>query len=262
MQVGRDRLIPENRDLGGFPTQQKDTIRRWLMSFRWLKFPHTHFSSQRFRRLPDHARLAFVDLACDSALQGEPGIGVDLRGYSQDIIDVLVSNGLIELTSDHKANISLISELYEGLHEKRAEAGRIGGLAKASKSQANSSICLAKPSKTCQTRLDQIETREETTIVPEAPSKRKKEQETIPPSIDDVRKYVTSLGYKIDIDYWFDYYEARGWKVGKTKMVSWKASLRTWKKNAASFGEQEQETFVIPPDDVLRDAGYVVGDAQ
>ena len=29
----------------------------------------------------------------------------------------------------------------------------------------------------------------------------------------------------------FDYYESKGWKVGKSPMKDWKASVRTWEKN-------------------------------
>ncbi|MBR4633268.1 MAG: hypothetical protein IKO48_08150, partial [Elusimicrobia bacterium] len=30
--------------------------------------------------------------------------------------------------------------------------------------------------------------------------------------------------------YFFDYYETKGWKVGKQKMTDWKACIRNWER--------------------------------
>jgi len=40
-----------------------------------------------------------------------------------------------------------------------------------------------------------------------------------------------------DIDAWFDYHEARGWKGMKHTERSVKASLRTWGRNKATFAQ-------------------------
>lgn len=53
----------------------------------------------------------------------------------------------------------------------------------------------------------------------------------IPPSIDDVKKYVIENNYKIDPEQFFDHHEARGWWLGKVKMKDWQAAVRTWVRN-------------------------------
>lgn len=34
----------------------------------------------------------------------------------------------------------------------------------------------------------------------------------------------------VDPEAFVDFYESKGWKVGKTPMVSWQAAVRTWEK--------------------------------
>ena len=50
----------------------------------------------------------------------------------------------------------------------------------------------------------------------------------IPPTPDDVRKYIAENGYSVDADKFVDFYESKGWMVGKNKMKDWKAAVRTW----------------------------------
>ena len=51
------------------------------------------------------------------------------------------------------------------------------------------------------------------------------------PSADEVVKYAKSIDYSLDGNKFVDYYESKGWMIGKNKMRSWKAAVRTWKRN-------------------------------
>ena len=53
----------------------------------------------------------------------------------------------------------------------------------------------------------------------------------IPPSVDEVRTYCTERGNGVDAERFVDYYTARGWLAGKSKMKDWKAAVRTWERN-------------------------------
>ena len=48
------------------------------------------------------------------------------------------------------------------------------------------------------------------------------------PSILEVQEYIQEKSYKVNANTFFNFYESNGWKVGKNKMKSWKASLATW----------------------------------
>lgn len=61
-------------------------------------------------------------------------------------------------------------------------------------------------------------------------TKKHKERRFVKPTVEEVRAYCEERQNGIDPEYFVDYYEARGWVVGKTPMKDWKATVRTWEK--------------------------------
>ena len=63
----------------------------------------------------------------------------------------------------------------------------------------------------------------------------KKEAQTrfSPPSVEEVRAYCESRKNNVDPESFINFYESKGWMVGKTKMKDWKASVRTWERRHA-----------------------------
>lgn len=51
-----------------------------------------------------------------------------------------------------------------------------------------------------------------------------------PPTVDEVKKYCIERGNNIDPESFVDFYESKGWLIGKNKMKDWKAAVRTWEK--------------------------------
>lgn len=60
------------------------------------------------------------------------------------------------------------------------------------------------------------------------------------PSIEDVRAYIMEQGYRVDADTFFDYYESKGWLVGKSPMKDWKAAIRNWNRNQKQKAPHEE----------------------
>ena len=50
------------------------------------------------------------------------------------------------------------------------------------------------------------------------------------PSVLEIKDYCIERNNGIDAEQFFDFYESKGWLVGKTKMKNWKAAIRTWEK--------------------------------
>ena len=48
------------------------------------------------------------------------------------------------------------------------------------------------------------------------------------PTLDELKEYCLSSSLSVDYQYFYDYYESNGWKVGKNPMKDWKATLRNW----------------------------------
>lgn len=66
----------------------------------------------------------------------------------------------------------------------------------------------------------------------------------IPPTADDINQYCEEKGiYGFDADYFIDYYESLGWMIGKNKMKSWKAAVRTWLRRDEKRREQEKHKY-------------------
>lgn len=59
-------------------------------------------------------------------------------------------------------------------------------------------------------------------------SKEEKSKRFIPPTLEEVSQYCRERNNYVDAQKFIDFYESKGWYVGKNKMKSWKASVRTW----------------------------------
>ena len=65
----------------------------------------------------------------------------------------------------------------------------------------------------------------------------------IPPSVDEVRAYCQERNNKVDAQSFVDFYESKGWYVGKNKMKDWKAAVRTWEKSDNQKSKTVKTTF-------------------
>lgn len=61
-----------------------------------------------------------------------------------------------------------------------------------------------------------------------------------PPTPSDVENYATEKGLTIDADKFCDFYESKGWMVGKNKMKDWKAAVRGWCSRNKTDGSAPQ----------------------
>ena len=78
----------------------------------------------------------------------------------------------------------------------------------------------------------------------EKPRKAKRETESIPPTVDEVRSYCEERNNGIDAQYFIDYYEARGWKYSKGLPVkSWKACIRTWERKSTTYDKPSKKNY-------------------
>ena len=53
----------------------------------------------------------------------------------------------------------------------------------------------------------------------------------IPPSLEQVTAYCKERHNNVDPQTFIDFYESKGWMVGKNKMKDWKACVRTWERS-------------------------------
>lgn len=67
------------------------------------------------------------------------------------------------------------------------------------------------------------------------------------PTVEEVAEYCNERNNNIDAEAFIDYYTARNWMIGKTKMHDWKAAIRTWerrKKDSSSNQTNGQDSVI------------------
>lgn len=51
------------------------------------------------------------------------------------------------------------------------------------------------------------------------------------PTVLEISEYCILRNNNLNAETFFDFYESKGWLIGKNKMKDWKASIRTWEKS-------------------------------
>jgi len=76
-----------------------------------------------------------------------------------------------------------------------------------------------------------------------------KKKNFVKPLVADVDAYVKEKGYHIDAEMFFNFYESKGWMIGKNKMQNWRKAVVTWERKwkaentrASNEGLFNQET--------------------
>lgn len=60
--------------------------------------------------------------------------------------------------------------------------------------------------------------------------KAKNAKRFCPPTLQEVKNYISEKGYSIDAEAFIAFYESKGWMVGKNKMKDWRMAIVTWSK--------------------------------
>lgn len=177
------------------------------------------------------------------------------RFYSERLSKELTEQKTIQI-EDIKITLSL--------SEKRSEAGRKGGiqsgiarrLKNAIVDKVHSDNAPRDEAKSKQNEAKFVERKEEKKkeeIPPYNPliEERIKEEKRewgekrtafLPPTPKEVNEYVVEKGLSIDAERFVNFYESKGWMVGKNKMKEWKAAARNWAQREQEQRKQTQQT--------------------
>lgn len=80
-----------------------------------------------------------------------------------------------------------------------------------------------------------------TPIKEEEEEQEEKRKVFIKPTIQEVQEYMQEIKYNGDAEYFINYYQSKGWVVGKSKMKDWKSAVQTWKRNDKTFSNKSEE---------------------
>ncbi len=182
-----------------------------------------------------------------------------------------ISDPMVELAFNFvRVDMDSNNEKYEAICEKRREAGRNGGTAKAKKS-SNSKACqgnlasvanaskskqevanlanASKPSKTYQelaSVADNDNENDNDVFINKNNKKErveKKSNDFSPPAYEDVLAYCHEHKLRIDTKTFFEYYQSQGWRKSRgQKIKDWKACVRAWESREASYPRANKST--------------------
>ena len=62
-----------------------------------------------------------------------------------------------------------------------------------------------------------------------------------PPTLDEVKAYCLERKNQVDPEAFFNFYESKGWMVGKNKMKDFKAAVRTWERTSRNKGSTNKQ---------------------
>lgn len=68
----------------------------------------------------------------------------------------------------------------------------------------------------------------------------------VKPTVEEIKAYCEERKNSVDPDSFFNYYESKGWLIGKVPMKDWKAAVRTWEKN--NYNQPKKDNFAFTTD--------------
>lgn len=74
----------------------------------------------------------------------------------------------------------------------------------------------------------------------------------IPPTVEEVREYCYQRQNNVDPQTFVDFYESKGWMIGKSKMKDWKAAVRTWERNRKGSQQSTGNPYI----DMLKEGRF------
>ena len=118
--------------------------------------------------------------------------------------------------------VFLLTKPQIDANNRRYENGINGGRPK-TKSEPNNNLDKTKSEPNVNVNVNDNDKKE---------SKKKKATHFVPPTLEELKAYCIENGlHNVDGERFIDFYESKGWMVGKTKMKSWKASARNWNRS-------------------------------
>lgn len=185
--------------------------------------------------LPDDLRLKIDDAIKRYVLYGEEPDDNYIK-YS------MYSMMRMKIEKDTEA----YAERCKAISEVRSDAGKKGNEKRWGNSQSSQNIANGRKSrKTSQVSQSSLNTDTDKYHKENTPLTGVKESTKrtafVPPSLDEISAYISEKGYSVDAERFFNFYEAKGWMIGKTKMKKWKNAVANWEKDEKEKSSAKKE---------------------
>lgn len=164
------------------------------------------------------------------------GMLASLTNTPTDIVELamntLIDFDLIEIDEDKTIILPKVIEMIDSAADND-NANRQRRYREAQKTQSlrNVTECVTKSNASvteCVTNDNEsIEIRDKRLDI----ERNTKERKFKKPTLEEISSYCQERNNSVDAQRFFDYYESKGWLVGKSPMKDWKAAVRNWERN-------------------------------
>lgn len=62
------------------------------------------------------------------------------------------------------------------------------------------------------------------------------------PTIEEIRQYCLEKSLDVDAEHFYNFYESKGWVVGKSPMKNWRAAVCTWSRREKEIPQRKRES--------------------
>ena len=205
--------------------------------YYWLKFQSDFFESKRIKKLsalgkvciviylkmqlkslPDGGYLYFTEVEDDFA--SELALDIDEKpAYVRKTVDFLLAHELLIKEDEHTFFMPWVAA---NTGSETASTMRWRDWKKRKMLDSNKE-------QTENKRTANVEREKEKEIDIDIDIEREKERDFLPPTFEEVKARCEEKGYdRVDPWLFISYYDANGWKIGKTPMVNWESALDVW----------------------------------
>ena len=155
--------------------------------------------------------------------------GCDWMGDPDEFVNALVESRWLEQSEEHRLFIHDWAQHCENW--VRAKAQKIG-ISLLGELKSRSFPCdLSNPIQSKTNTADA--TPQAAEVNEQHPQKSKNRNRFTKPTVEEVSAYCRERRNAVDPQAFCDHYESNGWKVGRSAMKDWRASIRTWERNTA-----------------------------
>lgn len=224
--------------------------------YYWLKLEENYFDlkvQKALRRLPSGSDMLICYLKMQLKYLNKGGL-IEFQGIydelSQEIaLDIDEEEDLVKMTLSVLVKWKVIEPSEDGLYITEMQE-RIGSktdaalrMEKHREKQKELQNC-NNVTKLCNkvqksNSIQEIDIEKEKDI--EIDIDNNKAHRFVKPSLEEVQEYCLERNNNVDAERFIDFYESKGWKVGKEQMKDWKACVRTWEKRDSAYKPYQEK---------------------
>lgn len=219
--------------------------------FYWLKLKKDFFKRHDIKIIEDMENgkdyiLFYLKLLCESVDHSGSLRFSDTIPYSEKMLStitgtnidivrsamkVFTSLEMIEILDDQTIYMREVEKMIGGESDSAERVRRHRALKEAQSLQCNGVVTICNTDIDIEKDIDKEQEKEvcadESADTPQTKQVKRFSKLTV----EEVAAYCKERNNNVDPQRFWDFYEAKGWKIGKSPMKDWKACVRTWEKD-------------------------------